>query len=132
MFSSSRVTSVVGFRPIKVSSAWSGYSMPSNPPLRITSLAPGIRTHASARLRIRLRFAGGPSELAVAQRRHARAHALELGERAVGHRDARRIAELGERDPPWIHDQRSAVARALRAVDAALGRGEHEALVLDR
>src|SRR5678815_4954835 len=89
MFSSSSVTSVVGLRPINVSSARSGYRIPSNSPFRMTSTAPAMapleprnRPPVFGRVRNGLETATR-SEAAVIQCRKSAPHALLLLEIAV-------------------------------------------------
>ena len=138
MFSSSSVTSVVGLRPISVSSASSGYSMPSKPPLRITSFAPAMRPPPSD-----APVFGPPRGAALSarpgpQRRRWRSAGTLARTRSSSASEQSATATPG-RSPSWAStiphgstiSERPWLARS-GLWTPALCRRQHEALVLDR
>src|SRR2546422_76551 len=98
MFSSSNVTSVVGLRPISVSSASSAYSMPSKPPFWITSFAPAIDPPLAPPLRsaspaCETCFGAPRGGLGREAARQGRAAPPAGGRRGVGLGEARGVAD---------------------------------------
>ena len=67
----------------------------------------------------------------MAQSGQGLAHAVLLGEVAIRHGDPGLVAELGQHYTPGVDDEAAPVALPGLAVATALGRGHHEALVLD-